>query len=309
MRLATVDDRFVIIHRDRAIDVASASGGQFGPDPMAVLRRWDEFTDWAARAGYGDRGGSGDDGRGGGPSGAPAADPAAFGAPVPRPRQVFAMALNYPLHADEVGLPRPAQPLVFTKYPTCLTGPDATVALPGEHVDWEVELVVVIGRGGHRIPRAEAWSRVAGLTVGQDLSERRVQTAGRPAQFALGKSFPGFGPTGPVLVTLDEFPDPDDLELSNTLNGTVVQQARTRQMLFPVPEVIARISAIVPLLPGDLIFTGTPAGVGAQSDPPRYLRPGDVLVGRIEGIGEIRTRFVAGAGPDAVDQATPANSA
>ena len=303
MRLATVDDRFVIIHRDRAVDVASASGGRFGPDPMAVLERWDEFTDWATQAGYG----SGGDG--GGPSDAPAADPATFGAPVPRPRQVFALALNYPLHADEVGLPRPAQPLIFTKYPTCLTGPDATVELPSDHVDWEVELVVVVGRGGHRIPQAEAWSRVAGLMVGQDLSERRVQTAGRPAQFALGKSFPGFGPTGPVLVTLDEFADPDDLALSNTLNGTVVQQARTRQMLFPVPEVIARISAIVPLLPGDLIFTGTPAGVGAKSDPPRYLRPGDVLVGRIEGIGEIRTRFVAGAAVGDADQATPASSA
>lgn len=304
MRLGTVDDRFVIIHRDQAIDVASASGGRFGPDPMAVLERWDEFTDWATRAGYG----NGGDGPGQ-PAAAPTVDGASFGPPVPRPRQVFAVALNYPLHAEEVGLPRPAQPLIFTKYPTCLTGPDTEVTLPSGHVDWEVELVVVVGRGGHRIPRADAWSRIAGLTVGQDLSERRVQATGRPAQFALAKSFPGFGPTGPVLVTPDEFPDPDDLALSNTLNGTVVQQARTSQMLFSVPELVARISAIVPLLPGDLIFTGTPAGVGARANPPRYLRPGDVLVGRIEGIGEIRTRFTADTAADVPGQATPASSA
>lgn len=301
MRLATVDDRIVILAGDQELDVASASGGRFGPDPMAVLAQWEEFIAWAAEAGH----------RDGGAGGAGGADPdtSRFGAPVPRPRQVFALALNYPLHADEVGLPRPAQPLVFTKYPTCLTGPDATVTLPSDHVDWEVELVVVVGQGGHRIPEHRAWRHVAGLTVGQDLTERRVQTAGRPAQFALGKSFPGFGPTGPVLVTPDEFVDPDDLALSNTLNGTVVQQARTSQMLFPVPELIARISAVVPLLPGDLIFTGTPAGVGQRSDPPRFLRPGDLLIGRVEGVGEIRTRFTADAGAGAPDQATPDSSA
>jgi len=181
------------------------------------------------------------------------------------------------------------------------------VVLPSNYVDWEVELVVVIGRGGHRIPENRAWEHVAGLTIGQDLSERRVQTAGRPAQFALGKSFPGFGPTGPVLVTPDELPDPDDLALSNILNGTVVQQARTSQMLFPVPELIARISAVVPLLPGDLIFTGTPAGVGVQRTPPRYLRPGDELVGQIEGIGELRTWFSANVETDS--QETPDSSA
>lgn len=284
-----------IIDRDRVLDIASVSGGRFGPDPMAVLAQWDEFTSWAAEGGH----------RSGEPG---VTTPVRFGAPVPRPRQVFALALNYPLHADEVGLPRPAQPLVFTKYPSCLTGPDTTVALPSDHVDWEVELVVVIGRGGHRIPPERAWTHVAGLTIGQDLTERRVQTAGRPAQFALGKSFPGFGPTGPVLVTPDEFADPDDLALSNTLNGSVVQQARTSQMLFSVPETIARISAIVPLQPGDLLFTGTPDGVGGRHEPPSYLRPGDVLVGAIEGLGELRTQFTAGTAAP-LDQATPERAA
>ncbi len=158
-------------------------------------------------------------------------------------------------------------------------------------MDWEVELVAVIGTGGHRIPEDHAWRHIAGLTVGQDLSERHVQMLGTPPQFSLAKSFPGFGPIGPVLVTPDEFTDPDDLEITGALNGAIVQQARTKDMIFPIPELVARISAICPLLPGDLIFTGTPAGVGNRMTPPRYLRPGDELVSRAEGIGELRTRF------------------
>jgi 2-keto-4-pentenoate hydratase/2-oxohepta-3-ene-1,7-dioic acid hydratase in catechol pathway len=280
VRFATVDDRLVMLAGDRAIDVATASEDRFGPDPLAALERWPELVDWAASAPTGD----------GQPAG-----PGRLGPPVPRPRQVFALALNYPLHAAEARLAAPAQPLVFTKFPSCLTGPEATVTLPSDHVDWEVELVVVMGRGGHRIAAERAWTHVAGLMVGQDLSERRVQLAGPRPQFSLGKSFPGFGPTGPALVTTDELANPDDLEISCTLNGSVVQHARTGDMIFPVPETIARISAICPLLPGDLIFTGTPAGVGHGLDPPRYLRPGDVLTSRIEGIGEIRTRFAAPA--------------
>jgi 2-keto-4-pentenoate hydratase/2-oxohepta-3-ene-1,7-dioic acid hydratase in catechol pathway len=246
---------------------------------MAVLEDWTAFTKWVASATL------------------PPAEPLAGrlpGAPVPRPRQVFAIALNYPPHAAEAGYQPPADPLVFTKFPSCITGPDTTVDLPGDRVDWEVELVVVIGVAGHRIAAGDAWAHVAGLTVGQDLSERGVQLLGTPPQFSLGKSFPGFGPTGPALVTLDEFPDPGDLELVTELNGTVVQRARTGEMIFAVPELIARLSAICPLLPGDLVFTGTPAGVGNRMSPPRYLGPDDVLVSRIDGIGELHTRFRRG---------------
>ncbi|MEA5363160.1 fumarylacetoacetate hydrolase family protein [Amycolatopsis sp., V23-08] len=275
MRLSTVDDRAVLLSGDGFVDVALASDGRFGPDPMAVLEHWTAFRVWAANAPL------------------PPAQPLDRGldAPVPRPRQVFAIALNYPPHAAEAGFQPPADPLVFTKFPTCITGPDTTVELPGDRVDWEVELVAVIGVGGHRIAAEDAWEHVAGLTVGQDLSERGVQLLGTPPQFSLGKSFPGFGPTGPALVTPDEFPDPADLRLTTELNGTVVQKARTGEMIFGVPELIARLSAICPLLPGDLIFTGTPAGVGNRMTPPRYLGPDDVLVSRIEGIGELRTRF------------------
>lgn len=280
MRLATVDDRLFLVTGERAVDVAAASQGRFPADPMAVFDRLPELAEWAESlpADAGDR-----------------IDPLRYGPPVPRPRQVFALALNYPLHVAEARLSAPAEPLVFTKFPSCLTGPYATVSLPSDRVDWEVELVVVVGRGGARIPAARAWSHVAGLTVGQDLSEREVQLAGPRPQFSLGKSFPGFGPTGPVMVSVDEIPNPDNLELTCALNQTTVQQAHTADMLFPVPELVARISAICPLLPGDLIFTGTPAGVGHGMDPPRYLQPGDVLVSRIAGIGEIHTRFESAA--------------
>jgi 2-keto-4-pentenoate hydratase/2-oxohepta-3-ene-1,7-dioic acid hydratase in catechol pathway len=151
----------------------------------------------------------------------------------------------------------------------------------------------VIGRRAHRVAAADAWDHVAGLTVGQDLSARDIQMLGSPPQFSLGKSFPGFGPTGPWLVTPDALADRDDLAIGCAVNGEPVQAARTGAMLFPVGETIARLSAICPLLPGDLIFTGTPAGVGNRMDPPRYLAPGDELVSTIEGIGSLTTHFRA----------------
>ncbi|MFF5497822.1 fumarylacetoacetate hydrolase family protein [Streptomyces aquilus] len=278
MRLANLGGHPVLVDGDRAADIAVASENRFPADPMALLERWDELTDWAGsglkRDAYDIP-----------------VDPDALGAPVPRPRQVFAVALNYPPHAAEAGFTPPDDPLVFTKFPTCITGPRTTVELPAGKVDWEVELVAVVGRHTHHVSEDRAWESVAGLTIGQDISERVVQAAGKPAQFSLGKSFPGFGPTGPVLVTPDEFADPDDLEIAGILNGDVVQQDRTKSMIFPVPELIARLSAIVPLLPGDVIFTGTPAGVGNRMNPPRYLTEGDELVSRISGIGEIRQHF------------------
>ena len=148
-------------------------------------------------------------------------------APVPRPRQVFAIGLNYAAHAAEAGVESPTFPPTFTKFPTCLTGPDATVELPSEFVDWEVELVVVIGRLAHEVAEGNGWSHVAGLTVGQDLSERIVQTRPPAPQFSLGKSFPGFGPIGPWVVTPDELDNPDDLALGCTVNGEEVQKSRT----------------------------------------------------------------------------------
>ncbi|MFF7946155.1 fumarylacetoacetate hydrolase family protein [Streptomyces griseorubiginosus] len=279
MRLGVIDERAVVIRGDRAADVRWASKGRLPVDPMLLLAAWPRLREWAA--------------------GLPdeaydiPVDPTALGAPVPRPRQVFAIALNYSPHAAEAGFTPPDEPLVFTKFPACVTGPHTTVALPPGKVDWEVELVAVIGQDTYRVSEDRAWEAVAGLTVGQDLSERVTQLRGKPAQFSLGKSFPGFGPTGPVLVTPDEFDDPDDLEITGLLNGEAVQHDRTKSMIFPVPELVARLSSVVPLFPGDLVFTGTPAGVGNRMNPPRYLTADDELVSRIEGIGEIRQRFTA----------------
>ncbi|MEU6355769.1 fumarylacetoacetate hydrolase family protein [Streptomyces sp. NPDC047072] len=277
MRIGVLDGRAVVVRGDRAVAVRQASQGRLPDDPMALLDEWPRVRDWAAEL----------------PDDAfdLTVTPAALGAPVPRPRQVFAVALNYPPHAAEAGFTPPAEPLVFTKFPACISGPDTTVALPPGKVDWEVELVAVVGRETYRVSEEHAWDAVAGLTVGQDLSERVTQLQGKPAQFSLGKSFPGFGPTGPVLVTPDEFDDPDDLEITGLLNNEAVQHDRTKSMIFPVPELIARLSAVLPLFPGDLVFTGTPAGVGNRMDPPRYLTADDELVSRIEGIGEIRQGF------------------
>ncbi|MFD5541508.1 fumarylacetoacetate hydrolase family protein [Streptomyces sp. NPDC127079] len=280
MRFGVLDGRAVVVKGDRAADVAAASRWLLPRDPMALLQDcWPRVREWAAglsEAAYDTP-----------------VDPVALGAPVPRPRQVFAVALNYPPHAAEAGFTPPDEPLVFTKFPSCITGPHTTVALPAGKVDWEVELVAAIGRETYLVSEDRAWEAVAGLTVGQDLSERVSQLQGKPAQFSLAKSFPGFGPTGPVLVTPDEFDDPDDLEITGLLNGKAVQHDRTKSMIFSVPELIARLSAVLPLFPGDLIFTGTPAGVGNRMDPPRYLTADDELVSRIEGIGEIRQRFTA----------------
>jgi 2-keto-4-pentenoate hydratase/2-oxohepta-3-ene-1,7-dioic acid hydratase in catechol pathway len=284
VRLAVLHGRAVVVDGDRAADITTASRGRLPTDPMALLGVWPQVRDWAAELP--------------GTAYDTVIDRAALGAPVPRPRQVFAVALNYPPHAAEAGYTPPSEPLVFTKFPSCITGPVATVALPDGKVDWEVELVAVISRETFRVSEERAWESVAGLTVGQDLSERVSQLRGKPAQFSLGKSFPGFGPTGPVLVTPDEFADPDDLEISGLLNGEVVQHDRTKSMIFPVAELVARLSAVLPLLPGDVIFTGTPAGVGNRMTPPRYLGPADELVSRIEGIGEIRQHFTASENKD-----------
>ncbi|MFK4272754.1 fumarylacetoacetate hydrolase family protein [Streptomyces milbemycinicus] len=279
MRIANLASRLVLITADGAVDVQKAGAGLFSSDPQAVYDRWAEFRDWAAQADL---------------TGAVPFDPVALGAPTPAPRQVFAIGLNYREHVTEAGFTTPeGMPPVFTKYATSITGPVTQVILPkGGHTDWEVELVVVVGRRTYRVSEADAWSHVAGLTVGQDISERVIQMAGPAPQFSLGKSFPGFAPMGPWLVTPDEFDDPDDLELTCAINGEEVQRGRTRQLIFSVPALIAKLSAVLPLLPGDVIFTGTPAGVGLGRSPQRWLAPGDELVSSIEGIGELRQRFV-----------------
>ena len=281
MRIMNAGDRLALLTPGGLRDVAELSHGAFGPNIQAVYDRWAQFTAWARQhATHGPR----DDLPGAGVT---------IGSPAPRPRQVFAIGLNYRDHAEESQLGAPETPAVFTKFPTCLTGPYGELPLPGDHVDWEVELVVTIGRGAWRVPADNGWSHVAGLSVGQDYSERAVQLAGPAPQFSLGKSFPCFGPVGPWLVTPDEFADPDDLEMECLVDGESVQKTRTSSMIFGIAELIARLSAVTPLLPGDVIFTGTPSGVGGVRTPPRFLRPGQVVVSRVAGIGELRQVCVA----------------
>jgi 2-keto-4-pentenoate hydratase/2-oxohepta-3-ene-1,7-dioic acid hydratase in catechol pathway len=226
-------------------------------------------------------------------AGATAYDPTKLGPPSPTPRQSIGIGLNYAKHAAEGGIPVPEFPTTFTKFPTCIAGPNDVVSLPSESVDWEVELVVVMGRRAHNVAAGDAWAHVAGLTIGQDISERKVQLRPPVPQFNLGKSFPGFGPIGPWVVTPDDLPDPDDLALSCTVNGETMQDSRTSDLIFGVPVLIESLSSIIPLLPGDVIFTGTPEGVGMARKPPRFLAPGDVIVSTIEGIGSMTTKLAA----------------
>jgi 2,4-didehydro-3-deoxy-L-rhamnonate hydrolase len=273
VKIAAVDGRAVLVIGDEVADVATASGGRFGPDPMALYDDWDDVAAWAP----------------GVAAGTAPLDGARLGCPVPRPRQVFAIGLNYRSHAEESGMAVSAVPATFTKFPACLAGPFDDVEIVGESVDWEVELVAVIGRRADRVDEAAAWDHVAGLTVGQDISDRHLQFAAG-AQFSLGKSRRGYGPLGPWVVTPDEVPDPDDLALGCSVDGEVVQDARTSDLIFGVSRLVAELSSVCPLLPGDIIFTGTPAGVGATRQPPRFLQAGEVLESWIEGIGTIRNR-------------------
>lgn len=280
MRIANLSGRLVLLSDGKAVDVERASGGLFGSGPQEVYERWEDFRHWAATADLSD---------------AAPFEQCDLRSPSPAPRQVLAIGLNYRDHAAESGFAAPTGlPPVFTKYATSITGPITEVRLPpGGHTDWEVELVAVIGRAAHHVAQADAWAYVAGLAVGQDISERIIQLAGPAPQFSLGKSYPGFAPIGPWLVTPDEFDNPDDLELGCTVNGEEVQKGRTGDLIFSVSALIARLSAVLPLLPGDVIFTGTPAGVGLGRDPQRWLAEGDELVSTIEGIGELRQRFTA----------------
>lgn len=282
MKIANRQGRVVLINDATCIDIEKASEGRFSSDPSALFARWDEFLEWARTQT---------------PADGESYSLEELEAPSPRPSQVFGIGLNYRAHAEEAGWVIPEVPLVFTKFPSSVAGPYGVVELSGPKVDWEVEVVVVIGKGGRRIPASEAWSHVAGVTGGQDISDRAVQL--RPAdnpQHSLGKSFPGYASIGPFLVTPDEYTDRDDIALSSALNGAEVQNSSTGDLIFPVPQLIEYLSHIVTLQPGDLIFTGTPSGVGAVRKPPRFLTSEDVLTSSVAGAGSMRLTFSDGPG-------------
>jgi 2,4-didehydro-3-deoxy-L-rhamnonate hydrolase len=283
VKIANHAGRLALVVDGGVLDVHDASGGRFGPDPATAYDDFDALREWAATDAAAATGN------------VKPLDEAALGAPSPAPRQVFAIGLNYASHAAESGMELPSVPAVFTKYPASLGGPFDAIELSGDTVDWEVELVVVIGRRADRVDEADAWGHVAGLCVGQDVSDRTVQFAAG-GQFSLGKSFRTYGPTGPWLVTPDEVGDPDDLAIGCSVDGEVVQEDRTSGLVFTVARLVAELSAVVPMLPGDLVFTGTPAGVGITRQPARFLAAGQVVESWVEGIGTIRNPVVGPAG-------------
>jgi 2-keto-4-pentenoate hydratase/2-oxohepta-3-ene-1,7-dioic acid hydratase in catechol pathway len=211
-------------------------------------------------------------------------------APVPDPQKVLCLGLNYRDHAIESKMAIPEEPVLFSKFPSALTGHREEILLPAvsTEVDYEAELVVVLGRRGRDIPRDQAMSYVAGYAVGHDVSARDWQLHKPGKQWLAGKTFDTFAPIGPELVTADEVPDPHALGIRLRLNGKTMQDSTTAQLIFRIDEVIAYLSQVMTLEPGDLIFTGTPPGVGMARTPPVYLQPGDVVEVEIDGLGTLR---------------------
>ena len=284
MRFANVSGRASLVLDGRAVDIGEATGGALSSDPMmtADLANHPALRELAAEVN---------------PSAWPALDQETLGPPVPHPGKIIALALNYRTHAAEAGLAIPTEPHVMAKFPTCICGPGDDVPIGDlQMVDYEVELVLAVGRRGKGLAAADAWSHISGLTCGNDVSDRNEQFRPPVRQFSLAKSYDAFGPIGPTAITPDEVPNPDDLALSCRVDGEVRQQARTSDFIFDVSYLMAWLSRYVTLEVGDLIFTGTPGGVGDSMDPPSYLRDGQIVEVEIEGIGSLRNRFVSGKG-------------
>ena len=275
-RLANVGGRGALVDGDHYYDLGELADRALSPDPMAALTSPDLLAELASGLG------------GRQPTGLLTG--ATFGPPVPRPRNSYGVGLNYRSHAEEASMEIPDVPLVFTKFPSCITGPFDEVRLRSDRCDYEGELVVVVGPGGADIDPADAWDHVVGLTIGQDVSDRQAQFMTQPPQFNLGKSFDTFGPIGPVVASPDCFDDPDDLTLTTHVNGEARQDDRTSNMVFPVADLVAFLSRITTLATGDIIFTGTPDGIGAAQG--LFLADGDVITTTIDGIGTMANACV-----------------
>jgi 2-keto-4-pentenoate hydratase/2-oxohepta-3-ene-1,7-dioic acid hydratase in catechol pathway len=216
--------------------------------------------------------------------------------PIPDPAKIVCLGLNYGDHAKESGATIPKDPVLFSKYATALIGQGDAIVLPpvSQEVDYEAELVIVVGKRGRPTNEAEAMTYVAGYTIGHDVSARDWQLKKDGKQWMVGKTFDTFAPTGPHLVTTDEIPDPHNLAIRLRLNGRTMQDSNTNQMIFSVGAVLAYLAQVFTLEPGDLIFTGTPSGVGFTRKPPVYLKPGDVVEVEIEKLGVLRNPVAIG---------------
>lgn len=268
-RLANVDGRAVLVQGDHYFDIEALSGGAVSSDPMDAIAAADQLHTLASGLDAATATGAVGD--------------VTLGPPVPHPRNSIAIGLNYKKHAEEADMELPENPMVFTKFPSCIVGPTADVEMRGDMVDYEGELVVVIGTSGKDIAEADAYDHIAGFTIGQDISDRPAQFMAKPAHFALGKSFDTYGPLGPWVVSCDQFADPDDLALRTLVDDEVLQDDRTSSLIFNVPFLVSFLSHITTLSPGDLIWTGTPDGIGFTQD--KLLTDGQVITTEIEGIG------------------------
>jgi 2,4-diketo-3-deoxy-L-fuconate hydrolase len=281
VKVAVTRGRTALVAGDRVVDAEQASGGSVPADPAAVFTAWSALLSVAARL---EQEGPGD---------APVLDYGALERPVPVPVQAFGVGLNYADHAGESAMTLPDHPLVFPKFSSSIVGPNEPVATRSAALDWEAELVVVIGTDCYEVAAGNALSVIAGYTVGQDLSDRVVQfEGGANPQFGLGKSAPGFGPIGPWVVSADELGATPQLDIRCDVDGVTKQSSNTSHLIFDVPTLVAYLSHRVRLCAGDLIFTGTPAGVGWSREPRELLHPGSRIDTTIGGIGTLTTRVV-----------------
>ena len=272
--------RLGAVQGDRVIDLAQATGSRLPADMIAFLEQGSAALELAAQAVQGAE------------DGIPLSEVQLL-APVPEPRKVVAIGQNYMDHCREQGVDPPDRPVIFTKFPTAVIGPQAEIrwspALT-QQVDYEVELAVVIGRTARRVSAANALDYVAGYTVCNDVSARDLQFG--DGQWVRGKSLDTFCPLGPWLVTADEIPNPHGLKVRTMLNGEVMQDSSTAELIFDVPTLIEFASHAFTLLPGDVIVTGTPPGVGVFRDSPVFLKDGDTVTVEVEGIGQLTNRCV-----------------
>ena len=275
---ANINNRSALVQGEAFFDLSTITNGDVSSDPMKAIQNSDLLHHYATQL---------DDYESSG-----LIAEANVSAPIPQPRNSFGVGLNYQLHVEEAASKTPNTPMVFTKFPSSICGPNDNVIMRSDECDYEGELLVVIGKGGKDIPNEEAWSYVLGLSIGQDFSDRGIQYKDQPAQFNLGKSFDTFGPTGPYLLSTDSFADPNDLQIVTTVNGEVRQNDRTSNMIFDIPTLISYISSITSLAAGDIIFSGTPEGVGFRNGS--FLKDGDIVETTIEGIGTMRNRCVRG---------------
>lgn len=286
MRFANLQGRAVLVVRDtdgadRAVDLERASDGRLGPDPAVYvdLANHPLLEDLAAGVSAGDW---------------PVLDAALLGAPVPRPPKGLGVGLNYRTHAIESGREFPTEPHFFGKPNNCVAGPfDDVVAPAGRHeIDFEAEVVIAFGRTCKGATEDDAWSYLAGVTCGQDISDRGEQFRPPIKQFTIAKSYDTFGPTGPFLVTPDELADRDALDLRGVVSGEVMQEANTSDLIFSIPALVVWLTRFMTFGPGDLVWTGTPGGVGEARTPQRFLVDGDVIETTVSGVGTMRNRVV-----------------